>query len=235
MFFLILVVLINSCESVENNSFAIQNNYSEISGYKVTINSQSTDANYPYTGETIINGVVQNGKLLEINNEFLLNGVSQGLNINSSLDYQDGLLVSYLDYLTYDSTSRVRKFYYDENSKLVESKLLVYGEEHYYRFNYLSENVVYFEKITLPYNDSNAQIIYRNIAVFDGDDIIQAGNDINLDGVMDQINNFQYSNGDLVLAYNDNETLMFNYSNVMNNMNILLDNSYGKKIKELFV
>lgn len=46
---------------------------------------------------------------------------------------------------------------------------------------------------------------------------------------MDQINNFQYSNGDLVLAYNDNETLMFNYSNVMNNMNILLDNSYGKK------
>ncbi|WP_291274361.1 hypothetical protein [Flavobacterium sp.] len=232
-FFLILVVLINSCESVENNSFAIQSNYSEISGYKVTINSQSTDANYPYTGETIINGVVQNGKLLEINNEFLLNGVSQGLNINSSLDYQDGLLVSYLDHLTYDSTSRVRKFYYDENSKLVGSKLLVYGEEHYYRFNYLSENVVYFEKITLPYNDSNAQIIYRNIAVFDGDDIIQAGNDINLDGVMDQINNFQYSNGDLVLAYNDNETLMFNYSNVMNNMNILLDNSYGKKNKRI--
>ncbi|CAM4409728.1 hypothetical protein [Flavobacterium terrigena] len=229
--FSIVVLFLFSCSSdneTENTNAEIQ-----ISGYKVTINSQSTDSSFPYVGQTIINGVVQNGKLMEVNEEFLLNGVSQGVSVNSSLTYQGSLLVSHMDHNSVDGSPRVRNYYYDSNSKLIGATRIVSAEELYYRFVYVSNDLIYFEKISLPYNDPNTQILRRYIAVFEGDDIVQAGRDYDLDGIMDNVNHFQYNNGNLVAVNNATQSLSFNHSDVINNMNVLNDNSYGKKNRRI--
>lgn len=229
--FSIVVLFFFSC-STDSETENI-NTETQISSYKITINSQSTDADFPYNGQTIYNGIVQNGKITEVNNEFFLNGIGQGVNVNVSLSYLDDLLISHMDHNSVDGSPKVRNFYYDSNSKLICSTMIINGEELYYRFNHVSDNLVYFEKITLPYNDVDAQIQRRYIAVFEGDDIVQAGLDYNLDGVMDNVNHFQYSNGNLVLATNSTQSIATDYSNVINNINVLYDNSYGKKNKRI--
>jgi hypothetical protein len=228
--FSIVVLFLFSCstDSVTENI----NTETQISGYKVTTTSQSTDSNFPYIGQTIRNGIVQNGKIVQINDETFINGTSQGINVNESLIYQDNLLVSHVDHFS-SNTGRVLNFYYDTNSRLIGCTRIINNMETYYRFVYITNDLIYFEKISLPYNDSNAQIETRNIVVFEGDEIVQGGRDSNLDGVMDNVNYFQYSSGNLISATNSAQSLTINYSNVRNNMNILYDNSYGKKNRRI--
>lgn len=225
--FSIVVLLLFSCSTDSETVYT--NAETQISGYKVTTTSQSTDANFPYVGQTITNGIVQNGKILEINEEYFNNGVSQGVNVNASFTYQDNLLVSHMDHVAPNGGNRIRNFYYDSSSKLVGSTMIINGGESYYRFNYVTNDLIYYEHISLPYNDPNAQINSRYIAVFEGDNIVQAGRDSNLDGVMDNINYFQYSNGNLISANNAAQSITIDYSNVVNNSNVLYDNSFGKK------
>lgn len=225
--FSIVVLFLFSCST--DSEIENVNTGTQISGYKVIINSQSTDINFPYQGQTIYNGIVQNGKILEINEEYFNNGVSQGVNVNASFTYQGNLLVSHMDQVAPNGGARIRNFYYDSNSKLVGSTRIINGEESYYRFNHVTNDLIYYEFISLPYNDPNAQILSRYIAVFEGDDIVQAGRDSNLDGVMENVNHFQYSNGNLISANNSTESITIAYSNVINNMNVLYDNSFGKK------
>lgn len=229
--FSIVVLFLFSC-STDSETESI-NTDTQIIGYKITTNSQSTDVDFPYVGQTITNGIVQNGKILEINEEFFNNGVSQGVNVNSSYTYENDLLVSYMDHVSTDGTPRVLNYYYDSNSKLIGATRVVNGAESYYRFNHVSDNLVYFEKITLPYNDVDTQIQRRYIAVFEGDDIVQAGLDSNLDGVIENVNHFQYSNGNLISANNSSQSITIDYSNVINNINVLHDNSYGKKNRRI--
>lgn len=229
--FSIIVLFLYSC-STDNEAENVSAE-TQITGYKITINSQSTDVNFPYVGQTIVNGIVQNEKLIEINQEFFLNGVGQGSNVNASFTYQNNLLVSHMDHLGSNGETRTRNFYYDSNSRLVGSTMIIGGEELYYRFNHITNDVIYYEHISLPYNDSSAQILSRYIAVFEGDDIIQAGSDYNLDGVMENENHFQYSNGDLVAANNSAQSIAIGYSNVINNTNVLYDNSFGKKNRRI--
>lgn len=229
--FSIVVLFLFSC-STDSETESI-NTDTQISGYKITTNSQSTDADFLYVGQTITNGIVQNGKVLEINEEFFNNGISQGVNVNSSYTYENDLLISYMDHVSSDGMPRVLNYYYDSNSKLIGATRVVNGTESYYRFNHVTNDLIYYEYISLPYNDSSAEILSRYIAVFEGDDIVQAGRDSNLDGVMDDVNYFQYSNGNLVSANNSSQSITIDYSNVINNINVLHDNSYGKKNRRI--
>lgn len=105
----------------------------------------------------------------------------------------------------------------------------------YYRFVNPSADVVYSEKLTLAYDNPATQIVYRNILVFDADDnVVKAGKDENLDGTIDagRENNFVHQQGDLTGAQFYNGTSRtFDYSAIVDNMGVLDDNSYGKRVR----
>lgn len=65
-------------------------------------------------------------------------------------------------------------------------------------------------------------------------EVITAGKDANFDGIMEDINYFSYSNGDLMsISYYDGTIQTFDYTSVMDNFNVITENSYGKKVLRL--
>lgn len=229
----IVVLFFVSCSTESNVENTNQNPEAQITGFKNKRIFQSTDPSFQSFGYTTGYGVVQNGKLIEINQEFFdNNGSGQGVELLQSYVYQNNLLTSHV---IHDQSGMPRdlNFFYDSNSKLIGSTMIINNGESYYRFVYVTNDEIYLERITLPYNDVNTQVISRCIAIFDGDDIVQAGKDSNLDGTMDNANYFQYNNGNLVSANYSSESHVLNYSNGINNMNVLLDNSYGKKNRRI--
>jgi len=105
----------------------------------------------------------------------------------------------------------------------------------YERYTYNANNSVYCESINLPYNDPGAQVNHRNILQFDSNnEVILAGKDLNYDGVMDNINSFNYTNDNLTsITYYNGTVQTFDYSNVIDNFNLITQNSYGKKVTRL--
>ena len=228
--FSIAVLFFISCSTESNVENTNPNSDTQITGFKTTSVRQ---ADYPGEYQTITNGIVQNGKLIEINQMEIIDGVNQDVQLLQSFTYQNNKLASHtMHQLT--AMPRVMNFFYDSNSKLIGCTNIVNStSEGYYRFVHTTNDIIYFEKISLPYNDPNTQVMSRYIAVFEGDDIVQAGRDYNLDGVMENANSFQYNNGNLISATNSTESLALNYTSTLNNMTALHDNSYGKKNKRI--
>ena len=108
-------------------------------------------------------------------------------------------------------------------------------QKFFQRFIYQDDNVVYVESLTRAYDDPQTEITARFILQFDnGGNVIQAGADADLNGVMDNVNEFTYVGNNLTSAHLFNGTNMsYAYSGITNNFSVLNDNTYGRKLSRL--
>ena len=220
-----MIFFLASCSSDGNSGSSSD---SQITGYELRSKSVFEDVGTP-TYETVTIGNLQNGKLFSETVESFIGDVSQGNPITTQTYFYNGdLLVSQIDNL---GNERVRDFYYDAANKLVGAKMTMENSSVNYRIIHVSQNVIYFEKTSLPYNDVSATILTRNIIEFDeNDNIIKAGRDTNLDGIAENENQFSYVNNNLVsITKYDGTVQNFEYSNVIDSFLVLNDKSYGKK------
>ena len=226
--FLFTITLFNSCTSESYRPIATPPS-SIFSGYKITTSGANVNNPTVATSQTIITGTLQNDKFFSETTELILNGVSQGFTSNQYYFYLNNLL----DHRVSDS--RTTYFYYDSNDRLIGATAVTSSGNLYERYVYNSNNSVYCEIINLPYNDPNAQMIHRNILQFDSNnEVVAAGMDINYDGVMDHTNNFNYTNENLMsISFYNGTVQTFDYSAVIDNFNLITQNSYGKKVTRL--
>ncbi len=220
-----MIFFLASCSSDGNSSSSSD---SQITGYELRSKSVFEDVGTP-TYETVTIGNLQNGKLFSETVESFIGDVSQGNPVTTQTYFYNGdLLVSQID----RSSDRVRDFYYDATQRMIGAKMTIQNlNVNYYRIIHVAQNVIYFEKTTLPYNDAAATILSRNIIEFDeNDNIIKAGRDTNLDGIAENENQFSYVNNNLVsITKYDGTVQNFEYSNVIDSFLVLNDKSYGKK------
>lgn len=224
-----LILLFSSCTNDDSNNNS-NDPVVSISHYVETSTSVS-----PAGGEfkTIKTGSLQNGKLFSETFEEFHNGVSQGVPVtNQAYFYNGDLLTSVID----DSGNRTRYFYYDNQNKLIGAKMTIGNpntstSDYYYRFIHVSNSILYFEKISLPYDNPLAESFYRFIVEFDSNDnIIKAGSDSNFDGIAENQNQFVYENNNLVsITKYDGTVISYNYSSIIDNFWVLNEKSYGRK------
>lgn len=223
--FLFLISCSNDDSSVDRNLDPVV----AIAGYKITSDTNELDWKVVTIGEVI------NNKLVSETKENFQAGLSQGAPSAISQYFYDGEVLA--STIVHHSTSvgnivDTKYFFYDSEQNLVGINW-EYGEDtSYYRCIHVSNTVVYFEKITLPYDNSSAQVQHRNIIEFDqNDNVIKAGRDNDLDEVTDSQYQYFYANGNLMSVQKPNGTVQaFVYSNVVDNFSILKENSYGKKV-----
>lgn len=214
-----------SCSS-DSDSSSIPN--SQILGYELRSKSVFENGVTP-TIESLTVGNLQNGKLFSETVQNFIGDVSQGSPVTTQTYFYSGdLLVSQID----NSTDRLRDFYYDATQRIIGAKMTIENSSvNYYRINHVSDNVIYFERTSLPYNDAATVILSRNIIEFDeNDNIIKAGRDANLDGIAENENQFFYVDNNLTSITKFDGTIQnFSYSNVIDSFMALNDKSYGKK------
>ncbi|MFT3793860.1 hypothetical protein [Flavobacterium sp.] len=124
------------------------------------------------------------------------------------------------------------RLYYNNQLQLIGAQKMVLEDgvlqQVNYRFVHASYKVTYAERLDGFYTDPEAQIVYRNILEFEGDNVVKAGPDSNLDGMMDHVNRFTYSDGDLVkIQLWDGSEQNFSYSTLYDNFNKLDNKTYG--------
>ena len=130
----------------------------------------------------------------------------------------------------------VREYFYDNQQRLVGASLGAETPHRYFRFPHISENISYFEEISLPYNDPNTEVRRRYIMEFDeNDNIIKAGKDFDFDGNMDSINSFQYDNNNNLISGQmaSGETFSIAYSSIIDTEQYLQDKTFGKKMNRI--
>jgi YD repeat-containing protein len=224
-----LILLFSSCANDDSNNNS-NDPVVSISHYVETSTSvSSTEGEF----KTIKTGNLQNGKLFSETIQEFHNGVSQGTPITSQTYFYNGdLLTSVID----NSGNRTRYFYYDNQNKLIGAKMTIgnpntSSSDNYYRFVHVSNSILYFEKISLPYDNPLAESFSRIIVEFDSNNnIIKAGRDSNLDGIAENQNQFSYENENLMAVTKyDGTVYTYGYSNVIDNFNVLSEKSYGKK------
>ncbi len=235
--FLILIASMSiNCSSSEENLVPSDNALKTIIGYQNKLqwfnNDNSSEKSFVLT-----TGVLRDGKLIEEVDEVFDGDQSIKKYIKSSYKYNNNLLI--------ENSNKDRKYnyYYDFESKLIGITLEIKGENNqssilYYRVIYKSINTIYLEKLSLPQDDVNTKIIKRNISVWQGNNIVKAGVDDNLDDIMDKVNEYEYANGNLIkekIILNDGKVLEKNheFSNVLDTSKLILDNSLGEKNRKI--
>lgn len=236
--FVFLFLFIVSC-SEDDSSFDDEffSNVS-ISSYKITSDSENYEPSQ-WSFKTITVGEVINNKIISETSQYFQNGISLGAAVPTLQYFYDGnLLVSTVKNGTSTEVEDIdtKHFFYDENQNLVGINWEYKGGIAYYRLVHMSSSMVYFERINLPYNDSSVQIQSRHIIEFDqNNNVIIAGNDNDLDGVISNKYQYSYFNGNLISVKKPNNTILtFEYSNVIDNFSVLREHSYGKKNLALF-
>lgn len=229
----VLLLVITSCSPDDSS----ENSRNPVSFSKYVVNSTTTSTNGGSTFQNITTGNLLDNKRFSETIETFIGGVSQGTatTVQHYFYNNDGTLKSIVFFDLYSNTDNRKDLFYDAQQNLIGVNWKYLNEDQYYRFIHTTSNIVYFEKITLPYNDPNAEILYRIIVEFDqNDNIIKAGSDSNLDGVTENANQFFYTNNNLTsIQKSDGTIVSYNYSNVINNFNVIDNNTYGKKTLNL--
>ncbi|TGD56873.1 hypothetical protein [Flavobacterium humi] len=224
-----------SCDHDSQEGSAHSSNV-QMTGYKINYLSTFPDTNGAGTYQKITIGNILDNKFFSEDSEVIYNGVSQGVQTHQNYFYSNNLLS------TRKADDDKKDFFYDGNQNLIGLNWAKLGQNDgtyhllaNYRFSHHPNNIVFVERISLPYNDPAAEIQRRCIVQFDSNDnIIKAGTDADLNGVMDNENLFFYTNDNLTSIQKSNgEVLTFEYSNVINNFMVLNYNSYGKKVYRL--
>lgn len=199
-----------------------------ITGYKITSTTDYDDSSLP-DYKMITTGILVDGKLHSESVEAFVNNVSTGPAITQQkYFYTNGLLSqvslggNFIDY-----------FYYDNQNQLIGiNRNYSGGQTLNYRFIHQSNNTVYCERLNLPYNDPNAIVSQRMILNFDeNDNLISAGYDNDLDGVITNLYSYTYADNNLTSVQKPDGTIInYDYSSVIDTFNKLRELSYGKRV-----
>ena len=241
-FFLLVSILFISCSSDDDNQNDDQAQLEPvITAYNTIYRNEHNNNPYIDVVEEFYLGNVTNNRKQNSTAEYYHDGILQG---QGSYDYNlyefdsNNRLQKFTEDLTEDISSRdYYNFYYDNTGQLIGSSwTLTQNSTNYYRFIHPEENISYAEYITLPYNDQNTTILWRNILEFDkNDNVIKAGRDFNLDGIMDYENTFFYDQNNNLISGNFVNEGSFNisYSNIIDTSRFLQDKTFGKKTVRL--
>lgn len=226
-----IFLFILSCSTVEDPVEISQNN--QIVGYKNMVESHSINLSNPINCKTETIGVVQGGKLHQVYEDFYLNNMLQSHKVLSNYVYESGNLIS-TELINPDNLeSDVRNFNYDNQNRIISGERINSNSIIYYRFVYPNANTVYSERLTLPYDNPDAAIVKRVIGVFNGNKLVNAGFDSNLDGVIENQISYSYNGEDISSVSVNSQTIMLEYSNIKNTMNILYDDTFGYKNRRI--
>ena len=153
-----LILLSCDNDSQDNNT----NNNSEVvmTGYKTNSQSNYSDATGNHTYQKITIGNTVNNKFFSESNEAILDGVSQGGQTEQNYFYTNNLLT------TRKVGDDKKDFFYDANQNLIginwtKTFLDVPGQPDvlmYYRFLYQPNNIVFVERLSLPYKIGRAHV-----------------------------------------------------------------------------
>lgn len=199
-----------------------------ITGYKITSTTDYDDSSLP-DYKMITTGILVDGKLHSESVEAFVNNVSTGPAITQQeYFYTNGLL-------THIETSGTHQddYFYDSQNRFVGAQRnYTSGGELNYRFIHQSATTVYCERLNLPYNDPNAVVSNRMILNFDGNNnVISAGFDNDLDGVITNLYSYSYVNNNLVSVQKPDGTIVnYDYSGVIDTNNKLRELSFGKRV-----
>ncbi len=205
-----------------------------ITGSKITFLGVPTDQNAPVFKEILTTTINNNKKQLAVR-EFFRDDISYGITTQAVYTFNaDGKISKFAREEA--NGQIVREYFYDDQQRLIGANLGAETPYRYFRFPQISENITYFEEISLPYNDPNAEVRSRYIIQFDeNDNIIKAGKDFDFDGNMEGENNFQYdSNNNLISGQMaSGETFSIAYSSIIDTEQYLQDNTFGKKMNRI--
>jgi len=170
---------------------------------------------------------LQDEKFFAETSEDFVNGVGQGEVTAQRYFYENNLLVK----RAYENDER--DFFYDAQGRLIAINWLYENTQHsYYRFVHVAVDKVYFERLSLAYDNPATTVMSRIIVDFDANDnIVKAGNDLGLDGTTDNYNTFDYdaANNLKTIHKSDGSTINIAYSLVKDNFAKLAVNTYGKR------
>lgn len=208
-------MLFFSCASDDSDNPPVANNEDTFSHFTVTTTTTNADGS-PGPGNSTFTENLVNEKRFS---------VTQNGETAQRYFYTDGLI----------SAAQGYHFYYDASGLVAIDRIINQDGvaiSLYYRFVNPSSNVMFCEKMSTYYNDPDAEILYRNILEFDADgNVVKAGPDADLDGVMDHSNTFAYSDGDLVsIQFWNGSTQSFSYSTTKDNFYVIDGNTFGKKV-----
>ena len=141
-----IAMLFFSCSDDDNNSGAAQGE--PVFDYFTTDKTWISDGS---THRSFSKNTLQNQKLFSVTTENFIDGQSQGEFSEQHFFYENGLLVKQL------ITGDIREFFYDGQGRMIAVNWS-YGQSpsvmRYYRFTHLPQQKVYFEQLTLPYDES---------------------------------------------------------------------------------
>lgn len=224
----IVLLIMTSCS--EESTQSIEDS-SQISGYKITEYHNYDDSSVE-DYKRVTNGTLVNGKMHTLSTESFLNNISQGNLTSQQVYFYTNDLLTEIN----RSSGLIDNYFYDSLDRFVGAKrVFPTGNVLHYRFIYPNESTVYCESLDLPYSDPSANIIRRMILIFDEDDnVITAGYDNDLDGLINNQFNYNYENGNLTSVTKPDGTIEnYNYSSIIDTRYKLDELSYGKKVLRL--
>jgi len=221
-----MLFIFASCSSDDAPTPApFANNTNAVFDY-YTVEMNTVGTNPAHTFREFKTANLLDGKFFSETNEQFINGVSQGQSTNQHYFYENNRLVK----RAYDDD--VRDFFYDTQGRLIAVNWQ-YGlaTNLYYRFVY-NADTVFFERLSLAYDNPATQTLGRIILEFDANDnVSKAGIDSDLDGNSNSFHTFDYNaNNNLIAAHNsDGSVANFAYAPIKDNFAQLAFNTYGKK------
>lgn len=199
-----------------------------IVGYQETTQSNSKNGDI----ETIKTGSIIDNKYTDWSRDVYIDGNLFNSENGDEFIYENNRIVKHS---SPSSDVGVKHFYYNETNQL-KGIFWKFSDHHqesyerYYRIIHISDSEVYFESLHDNYDNPNASF-NRIILHFDEDDnIVKAGYDQDLDGVMDISSSFEYQDNNLVtINHHNGNTYQMSYTDKINTKLFLRDNSYSKK------
>lgn len=227
-FYALIFLILVSCSNDGSDTSTV-NPEVTIKGYKITSISTYSDASRPTT-KIETTGNLQDGKLFSETYENFSGGVSQGAPVTVQYYFYEKNLLSSV---VFDDDTK--SFYYDNQKNLIGVERKSSKGSISYRYVHQTNNVVFCERLNLPYSNPSAQVINRNIIVFDqNSNVVNAGSDNDLNGKMDKQYQYFYTNDNLTsILTPDGSIKTFEYSNVIDNFSFLRRSSYGEKVEGL--
>lgn len=221
---LLLTLFLTSCSNDDNETSAND----DIIGYEVTSILDYDDSNLA-DYKRVTTGILADGKLHSESFEDFVNNISSGPAITVQKYFYSNSLLTHTEL----SNSYQDNYFYDNQNRIIGAqRYYLDGGSLNYRFIHQSANLVYCERLNLPYNDPNAVVSNRMILNFDeNDNVISAGYDNDLDGVIIDLYTYTYADNNLASMQKPDGTVVnYDYSNAIDTWNKLLELSYTKKV-----
>lgn len=224
----IIALIMTSCS--EESTPSIEDS-SQITGYKIT-NYHDFDDPTLEDYNFVTTGTLVNGKMHTLSTESFFNNISQGNLTSQQVYFYTNDLLTEIN----RSSGLIDNYFYDSLNRFVgATRVFPSGSVLHYRFVYPNESTVYCERLNLPYSDPSAEATGRSILIFDeSGNVISAGFDNDLDGIISYQFNYSYENGNLMSVTKPDGTIEnYNYSSIIDTRYKLDELSYGKRVLRL--